>query len=123
MRVKNLLLFFILLISFKAWSQLGLEDPAPSAPPPAPLRSTDEPVEKADGRRIRRHVSLIVGVNHDEEFLIPYAAKGVIGEIRDRARVLDESYDERGVILKVRGQSEQIDRLRALVKKQTDPHR
>ncbi len=59
----------------------------------------------------------------DEEFLIPYAAKGVIGEIRDRARVLDESYDERGVIMKVRGQSEQIDRLRALVKKQTEPHR
>lgn len=59
----------------------------------------------------------------DEEFLIPYAAKGVIGEIRDRSRVLEESYDERGVILKVRGQSEQIDRLRALVKKQTEPHR
>lgn len=59
----------------------------------------------------------------DEEFLIPYAAKGVIGEIRDRARVLDESYDERGVSMKVRGQSEQIDRLRALVKKQTEPHR
>jgi GTP-binding protein HflX len=59
----------------------------------------------------------------DEEFLIPYAAKGVIGEIRDRARVLDESYDERGVMLKVRGQTEQIDRLRALVKKQTEPHR
>lgn len=58
----------------------------------------------------------------DEEFLIPYAAKGVIGEIRDRSRVLEESYDERGVVLKVRGQSEQIARLRALVKK-SDPHR
>lgn len=59
----------------------------------------------------------------DEEFLIPYAAKGVIGEIRERARVLDESYDERGVTLKVRGQTEQINRLRALVKKQSEPHR
>lgn len=59
----------------------------------------------------------------DEEFLIPYAAKGIIGEIRERARVLEESYDERGVTLKVRGQAEQIERLRAHVKKQTEPHR
>jgi GTPase len=59
----------------------------------------------------------------DEEFQIPYAAKGVIGEIRDRVRVLDEAYDEQGVTMKVRGQGEQIDRLRALVKKQTAPHR
>lgn len=59
----------------------------------------------------------------DEEFQIPYAAKGIIGEIRDRARVLEEAYDERGVTLKVRGQTEQIDRLRAHVKKLTEPYR
>lgn len=59
----------------------------------------------------------------DEEFLIPYGAKGVIGEIREHTRVLDESYDERGVTLRVRSQSEQMERLRALVKKQTEPHR
>ncbi|CAN5715351.1 GTPase HflX [soil metagenome] len=59
----------------------------------------------------------------DEEFHIPYAAKGIVGEVRDRARVLEEAYDERGMTLKVRGQSEQIDRLRSLVKKITEPHR
>lgn len=59
----------------------------------------------------------------DEEFHIPYAAKGIIGEIRDRARVLSEDYDERGVTLKVRGQKEQVNRLRSLVKKQSEPHR
>lgn len=59
----------------------------------------------------------------DEEFIIPYESKGVLGEIRERGRVLDERYDERGVTLKVRGPSEQMDRLRSLVKKQTEPHR
>lgn len=59
----------------------------------------------------------------DEEFLIPYEAKGIIGEIRERARVLEETYDGQGLHIKVRGQSEQIQRLRALVKRLADPHR
>lgn len=59
----------------------------------------------------------------DEEFLIPYESKGILGEIRERGRVLEENYDDRGVTLKVRGPSEQMDRLKSLVKKQTDPHR
>lgn len=58
----------------------------------------------------------------DEEFMIPYAAKGVVGEIRDRVKVLDESYDGNGMTLRVRGPREKIESLRALVKKQSDPH-
>lgn len=58
----------------------------------------------------------------DEEFMIPYAAKGVVGEIRDRVKVLDESYDVDGMTIRVRGPREKIESLRALVKRQSDPH-
>lgn len=51
----------------------------------------------------------------DEEFFIPYTAKGVIGQIRELGRVLDEQYDQNGVRLKVRAQPAQMARLRALV--------
>jgi GTP-binding protein HflX len=38
----------------------------------------------------------------DEEVFVPYSAKGIIGEIRSKMRVLTESYNENGVTLKVR---------------------
>ncbi len=38
----------------------------------------------------------------DEDVFVAYSAKGVIGEIRAKMRVLGESYDEKGVTLKVR---------------------
>lgn len=58
----------------------------------------------------------------DEEFMIPYAARGIIGEIRDRVKVLNESYDATGLTIRVRGPIEKIEALRALVKKQSAPH-
>ncbi|MCM2281002.1 MAG: GTPase HflX [Bdellovibrionaceae bacterium] len=48
----------------------------------------------------------------DEELLVPYTAPGAIGEIRGSMRVLAESYNEHGVILKVRARPEQIERLK-----------
>jgi GTP-binding protein HflX len=47
----------------------------------------------------------------DEELFIPYAVKGVIGEVRSRMKVLSESYDEKGVRLQVRGKNDDIVRL------------
>jgi len=47
----------------------------------------------------------------DEELFIPYAVKGVIGEVRSKMKVLSESYDEKGVRLQVRGKSDDILRL------------
>ncbi len=44
----------------------------------------------------------------DEDLFVPYSAKGVIGEIRARMRVLGETYDEKGVTLKVRGAPEAL---------------
>lgn len=38
----------------------------------------------------------------DEDVFVAYSAKGIIGEIRAKMRVLGESYDEKGVTLKVR---------------------
>lgn len=38
----------------------------------------------------------------DEDLFIPYIVQGVIGEIRSKMRVLEESYNEKGVTLKVR---------------------
>lgn len=44
----------------------------------------------------------------DEDLFIPYLARGIIGEIRSKMRVLSEAYDEKGVILKVRSSLETL---------------
>ncbi len=45
----------------------------------------------------------------DQEIFVPYLAKGMVGEIREKMRVLDESYNELGTTFKVRGKKETID--------------
>lgn len=51
----------------------------------------------------------------DQEIFIPYSTTGAIGEIRDKVRVLSESYTDQGVVLKVRGRQKLIDRLIARI--------
>lgn len=53
----------------------------------------------------------------DEDVFVPYSAKGVIGEIRSQMRVLTETYNESGVMLKVRSTSERLSRLKKLISK------
>jgi GTP-binding protein HflX len=48
----------------------------------------------------------------DSDLLIPYTVQGAIGEIRSKMRVIAESYNEKGVTLKVRAHQEHIDRVR-----------
>lgn len=48
----------------------------------------------------------------DEDIFIPYTAKGIIGDIRAKMRVLNESYDEKGVTLKVRANQEKIEQIK-----------
>lgn len=48
----------------------------------------------------------------DQDLFIPYDVQGAIGEIRGKIRVLNESYDHRGVTLKVRAHAEDIARIR-----------
>lgn len=47
----------------------------------------------------------------DKDVLVPYTVQGAIGDIRAKIRVLSESYDENGVILKVRAHQEDLDAL------------
>lgn len=49
----------------------------------------------------------------DEEIHIPYNVQGAIGEIRGKMRVLAESYDDKGVQLKVRSHPENIAKIKS----------
>lgn len=60
----------------------------------------------------------------DEDLFVPYSVKGIIGDIRARMRVLDETYNENGVILKVRANQEHVDQIKKkieLVNKKSQP--
>ena len=48
----------------------------------------------------------------EDELVLPYARQGLIGEVYDSARVLSETYDETGRVLRVRGLPGAIARLR-----------
>ncbi|NUN05891.1 MAG: GTPase HflX [Bdellovibrio sp.] len=48
----------------------------------------------------------------DQNLFIPYDVQGAIGDIRAKLRVLEESYDERGVTLKVRAHADDVKRIR-----------
>ena len=52
----------------------------------------------------------------EEDLNIPYTVQGAIGEIRRQTRVVGETYNEAGVVLKVRGRPEDLARLRARFK-------
>lgn len=87
MRSKYLFLFYLITYSIQAASQQAATPAAaPSSITPAPATapittkvetpasdktSEKEEGEKPNGRRIRRQVNLILGVDHDEELLIP----------------------------------------------------
>ena len=67
-------LLFILSFSMSVFAQQAPLAPSISAPATIekPVTSkTDEETEKPNGRRIRRFVNLIYGIDHDEELLIP----------------------------------------------------
>src|SRR3989344_2783923 len=62
----------ILLISFETWAQTP--GSVPAAPAPADTAKEEKAgsdSKKPNSKRIRRQLNLIVGVEHDEEFLIP----------------------------------------------------
>lgn len=63
-------IFLIMLLSFRANSQ-DIPNPAATAPDVVKSEKTEKGDKKPNGKRIRRQLGLIVGVEHDEEFLIP----------------------------------------------------
>ena len=52
----------------------------------------------------------------DEDLFVPYTAKGIIGDVRAKMRVLAESYDEKGVTLKVRSSLEKLEEIRKRIR-------
>lgn len=60
-------IFIIVFISFEIWAQAPSDIPAVVAKE----EIADTGTAKPSGKRIRRQLNLIVGVEHDEEFLIP----------------------------------------------------
>jgi len=54
----------------------------------------------------------------DEDLFLPYTAKGVVGDVRSKMRVLSESYDENGVTLKVRSSADKIAQIKKKLSKE-----
>ena len=52
----------------------------------------------------------------DDEFLVSYATKGAVGEIRSRLRVLSENHNEKGFVFKVRGSEKDISNIKSKFK-------
>lgn len=68
----TLLSLFISIFSVQSFAQAQVPVIPPAAPAvDAPAGVAEEGVEKPNGRRIRRQLNLILGVEHDEELLIP----------------------------------------------------
>jgi GTP-binding protein HflX len=49
----------------------------------------------------------------ETDFLVSYALKGAVGEIRSRLRVLSEDHNEKGFLFKVRGKEKDINQIKA----------
>ncbi|WP_413575844.1 GTPase HflX [Bdellovibrio sp. HCB290] len=77
--------------------------------PDAIFLSTRNPQDVEDLRL--RLVKFFENSMREEEVFIPYKVQGVIGDIRARLKVLGESYDEKGVRLKVRANEEDFDKI------------
>lgn len=78
--------------------------------PEAEMISTRSP---EDLKRLRdRIMSYFESHMEDEDLFIPYSAKGVIGDIRAKMRVLQETYNENGVTLKVRSSKELLTQIK-----------
>lgn len=72
-----------------------------------------------DLQRLREKILSYFEVDMIEaELFIPYHTKKIIGEVRSQMRVLSESYDEKGLTLKVRGFEEKIEKFKKELKNQ-----
>lgn len=75
--------------------------------------------DKEDLKKLREKILSYFETNMvDEDIFVPYQAKGIIGEIRGKMKVLSESYDEKGVKLTVRSHAETIASLKKKIESQ-----
>jgi len=81
--------------------------------PDAVLLSTRNPTD------VRRMHGLILEFFEtdmvDQDLVVPYEKTSLIANVRQDARVLQESYDELGITLKVRAHPDTLDRIKRLV--------
>lgn len=69
--------------------------------------------EKEDLKMLRDKIMSYFETNMvDEDLFIPYSAKGIIGEVRSKMRVLKESYNEHGTTLTVRANQDSIESIK-----------
>lgn len=69
--------------------------------------------DKADLQRLRDKImSYFESSMVDEDLFVPYLVQGVIGEVRNKMRVLSETYNELGVTLKVRSAPEALEQIK-----------
>ena len=57
----------------------------------------------------------------EDELVIPYAMKGLVGEIRNETRVINEAYDNEGVRFKVLAAKDKLERFRKRIR-EWDPY-
>jgi GTP-binding protein HflX len=71
--------------------------------------------DPADVARLRAYILGFFDADMvDGEVLVPYGAKGVIAEVHRDAKVLEETYDERGATFRVRATPDVLARLQSL---------
>lgn len=64
-------------------------------------------------KEIRQHIlSFFEKGTVDEEIIIPFTKGHLIGQVREKARVLNEAYDERGTIFTLRGDPSVLENLK-----------
>ena len=51
----------------------------------------------------------------EEEIFVPYTAKGAVGEIRAKMRIVTESYEAEGMRVRVRSKAADLDRLKKMI--------
>ena len=56
----------------------------------------------------------------EEEIFVPYTAKGAVGEIRAKMRIVQESYEAEGIRLRVRSKAADLDRLKKMMQAGSD---
>ena len=73
MKLQNLSVLILCIFSLQLAAQEKLTPAVPAAVPAAKAAEAaeDKDAPKPNGRRIRRHLSMVVGLPQDEEFLIP----------------------------------------------------
>ena len=81
--------------------------------PDAIMMSSRDPADIAVLHQ--RIVTLSESDMQEEELLVPYTAKGVIGEIRANMHVLKEDYEETGIRLQVRSGELELERVKKML--------